>query len=153
VSDSNLPNNALRLKTLLKEANVKSTRLDTTRRLIMYGGRTRDWTFIVNIFNGWLHVRTYVCEIPTAAGLCAELLDAAMTANYKMSLTKFVKADELALELEYRDEHLDATVIGSLLALALANAEEYYPRLFRIVSGDSVLHALSGDPLVESGSG
>jgi hypothetical protein len=28
--------------------------------------------------------------------------------------------------------------------LVLRNAEEYYPRLFRVVSGDGVLAALSG---------
>jgi len=132
-----------RLKSLLKEAGLKSTRLDATRRLIIFPGRTRDWTFVANIFNGWLHVHTYVCEIPQTAGLRAELLDVAMTANQAMSLTKFSKGESIILELEYRDEHVDGAVLGSLLSRALTNAEEYYPRLFRTVSGDGVLAALS----------
>jgi hypothetical protein len=109
----------------------------------MYTGRTRDWSFYVNLTNGWLHVHTYVCEIPQAANLRAELLDAAMVANQRMSLTKLVKTDSLVLELEYREEHVDAEVLGNLLGLALSNAEEYYPRLFRIVSGDAVLESLA----------
>jgi hypothetical protein len=60
-----------------------------------------------------------------------------------MSLTKFTKADNLILELEYREEHLDAQVLNHLLQLMHANAEEYYPRLFRVVTGDSVLESLA----------
>ena len=66
-----------------------------------------------------------------------------MAANHKMSLGKFVKGEGLMLEIEYRAEHVDSEVIGNLMGLALANAEEYYPRLFRIVSGDAVLESLS----------
>jgi hypothetical protein len=143
MSDDHIPSNGLRLKSLLKEAAIQSTRLDATRRLVMYTGRTRDWSFYVNLHNGWLHVHTYLCEIPQAANLRAELLDAAMVANQRMSLTKFVKTDALVLELEYREEHVDAEVLGNLIGLALSNAEEYYPRLFRIVSGDAVLESLA----------
>lgn len=142
MSDNNSPSNAQRLKTLFKEAGIKSTRLDATRRLVQYHGRTRDWTFIANIYNGWFHVSAYVCEIPTAPGLRADLLDTAMVANQKMSLTKFVKSNALWLELEYRDEHIGATDAGNLLGLLFSNAEEYYPRLFRIVTGDAVLASL-----------
>ena len=147
MNDNQQPSNGLRLKALLNEAGLKSTRLDSSRRLVTFQGRTRDWSFVANIYNGWVHVQTYVCEIPDAAGLRAELLDAAMLANQTMSLTKFTKSSTLVLEMEYREEHVDAQVLGSLLSLILANAEEYYPRLFRIVSGDAVLESLDGTAL------
>ncbi len=150
MSDEHSPSNGLRLKSLLKEAAIQSTRLDARRRLVMYTGRTRDWSFYVDLNDAWLHVHTYVCEIPQAANLRAELLDAAMVANARMSLTKFVKTDGLVLELEYRQEHVDAEVLGNLIGLALANAEEYYPRLFRIVSGDAVLESLADDTVAQA---
>ncbi len=142
MSDNNIRSNSLRLATLLKESNTTSFRLDATRRIVTIGGRTREWSFVCNIANEWLHIYTYVCEIPAAAGLRAELLDAAMQANEPMSLAKFTKGAGLFLELQYRDEHLDAAVLHGLLGLMLSNAEEYYPRLFRIVSGDAALNAL-----------
>ena len=42
MNDNQQPGNALRLKTLLKEAGLKSTRLDASRRLVIFPGRTRD---------------------------------------------------------------------------------------------------------------
>lgn len=115
----------------------------------MFSGRTRDWSLSVNIHNGWLHVATYVCEIPEANGLRADLFDAAMTANQAMSLTKFVKGSGLIFEFEYRDEHLDAETLRNLIGLALSNLEQWYPRMFRIVSGDAALACIAGGgPLV-----
>lgn len=150
VIDDTSSNAAQRLKTLLKEAGYKSTRLDTTRRLVMFSGRTRDWTLSANISNGWLHVATYVCEVPDANGVRAELLDLAMTANQAMSLTKFVKGAGLVFEFEYRIEHVDADVLRNLLSLALTNLEEWYPKLFRVVSGDAALACIAGGgPLIE----
>ncbi len=143
MSDNQQPSNGLRLKALLKETGFKSTRLDASRRLVGFPGRTREWMFVANIYNDWLHIQTYVCEIPTAPGLRAELLDAAMVANHTSSMTKFVKSSAaLVLELEYRAEHVDAQVLSNLFSLILTNAEEYYPRLYRVVSGDAVLDSL-----------
>jgi hypothetical protein len=142
VNDNQQPSNVSRLKALLKEAGLKSIRLDATRRVVTFTGRTRDWTFIANIYNGWLHVYTYVCEVPDASGLRNDLLDAAMAANQTMSLTKFSKNSGLVLELEYRDEHIDGEIVKNLFSLILANAEEYYPRMFRVVSGDAALGLL-----------
>jgi hypothetical protein len=69
------------------------------------------------------------------------------TANQTMSLTKFVKSSALYLELEYRDEHIDPEVVKNIFGLIHSNAEEYYPRLFRIVSGDAVLDSLAAPSL------
>ena len=144
MNDNNIRGNGLRLKNLLKECGATSFRLDATRRVVMFGGRTREWSLVCNIANDWLHIYTCVCEIPQAGGLRSDLLDAAMQANEPMSLSKFTKGvTGLFLELQYRDEHVDAAVLQSLLGLMLTNAEEYYPRLFRIVSGDAALSALS----------
>jgi hypothetical protein len=143
VNENRTPDGSARLKALLKETGLKSTRLDARRRLVSFRGQTREWSFVAGLNNNWLHIHTYVCEIPDAAGLRGELLDVAMTANKAMSLTKFSKSNGLVLELEYREEHLDTRVLGNLFALAMGNAEEYYPRLFRIVSGDAVLAKLS----------
>ncbi len=147
VNNNQPPSDGLRLKTLLKDAGIKSSRLDSTRRLALFRGRTRDWSFSTTLTNGWFYARAYVCEIPEAAGLRAELLDAAMVTNQSMSLTKFVKADALFIELDYREEHLQPGVMGNLLGLLVSNADEYYPRLFRIVTGDAVLEALESTGL------
>lgn len=149
MNDDTSANDAQRLKSLLKEAGYKSTRLDASRRLVMFSGRTRDWTLSANITNGWLHIVTYVCEVPEANGLRAELFDMAMTANQVMSLTKFVKGFGLVFEFEYRAEHVDAETLRNLIGLALSNLEEWYPKLFRVVSGDAALACIAGGgPLV-----
>ena len=152
MDNNNSPSNGLRLKTLFKEAGIKSTRLDASRRVATFAGRTRDWSFIANLYNGWLHVQTYVCEIPGAAGLRAELLDVAMVANQTMSLTKFVKSSALYLEVEYREEHVTPESLNNLIGLLHSNAEEYYPGLFRVVSGDAVLESLAPPSLTNAAS-
>ena len=116
----------------------------------MFTGRTRDWSFSENAYNGWFHAHAYVCEVPAAGGLRAELFDAMMVANQNMSLTKFVKSSGLYLEFEYRLEHLDGGTVSNLFGLAIDQAEEYYPRLFRVVTGDSVLDALEKRSVIAS---
>lgn len=98
VSDNTIPSNGLRLKTLLKEAGLKSTHVDASRRLVIFPRAHAHWTFFVSVYNGWLFIHTYVCEIPEVSGLRSQLFDAAMIANQSMSLTKFVKSVALALE-------------------------------------------------------
>jgi hypothetical protein len=117
VNENQSPDGSTRLKALLKETGLKSTRLDACRRLVSFRGHTRDWTFVASLYNSWLHIHTYVCEIPDPPGLRAELLDAALAANQAMSLTKFSKSDGLIPEMEYREEHLDAQVLGNLCSL------------------------------------
>ena len=142
MADNDVPNTSNQLRKLLKEAGLRSSRLDASRRLVMFTGRTRDWSFSVNLYNGWFHAHAYVCEVPAASGLRAEIFDAMMVANQKMSLTKFVKSSGLYLEFEYRLEHLDGGTVSNLFGLAVEQVEEHYPRLFHLVTGDSVLDAL-----------
>ncbi len=150
VADNDVPNTSNQLRKLLKEAGLRSSRVDASRRLVMFTGRTRDWSFSVSIYNGWFHAHAYVCEVPAASGLRAELFDAMMVANQKMSLTKFVKSTGLYLEFEYRLEHLDGGTVSNLFGLAVEQVEEHYPRLFRLVTGDSVLDALEKQTAIAS---
>lgn len=150
MADNEFPNTSNQLRKLLKEAGLRSSRLDASRRLVMFTGRTRDWSFSVNLYNGWFHAHAYVCEVPAASGLRAEIFDAMMVANQKMSLTKFVKSSGLYLEFEYRLEHLDGGTVSNLFGLAVEQVEERYPRLFRLVTGDSVLDALEKQTAIAS---
>ena len=150
MADNDVPNTSNQLRKLLKEAGLRSSRLDASRRLVMFTGRTRDWSFSVNLYNGWFHAHTYVCEVPAASGLRAEIFDAMMVANQKISLTKFVKSSGLYLEFEYRLEHLDGGTVSNLFGLAVEQVEEHYPRLFRLVTGDSVLDALEKQTAIAS---
>ena len=150
MADNEFPNTSNQLRKLLKEAGLRSSRLDASRRLVLFTGGTRDWSFSVNLYNGWFHAHAYVCEVPVASGLRAEIFDAMMVANQKMSLTKFVKSSGLYLEFEYRLEHLDGGTVSNLFGLAVEQVEEHYPRLFRLVTGDSVLDALEKQTAIAS---
>ena len=150
MADNEFPNTSNQLRKLLKEAGLRSSRLDASCRLVMFTGRTRDWSFSVNLYNGWFHAHAYVCEVPVASGLRAEIFDAMMVANQKISLTKFVKSSGLYLEFEYRLEHLDGGTVSNLFGLAVEQVEEHYPRLFRLVTGDSVLDALEKQTAIAS---
>ena len=61
--------------------------------------------------------------VPAASGLRAEIFDAMMVANQKMSLTKFVKSSGLYLEFEYRLEHLDGGTVSNFFGLAVEQAK------------------------------
>jgi hypothetical protein len=142
------PNNpqseaSARLKNLLKEAGLVSFRLDRLRRGLSYHGRSREWLIVAGLSPDWLHIYTLVCDIPEEAGLRTRLFEATMQANTAMTLTKFAaRPAGLVLEIDYRSEHLDATVLGNLLGHLFWAAEEQYPKIFRIVSGDETLKAL-----------
>lgn len=131
-----------RLKVLLKGAGIKSFRMEGGRRVAYFLGRTREWTVVMAFGNGWFSAYSYVCELPPEAGLRMRLLEAVIQANRRMSLTKFSDGSGLMLEVEYRSEHLDPEVLKNLLNHFYTNAEEFYPQLFRIVSGDEVLKSL-----------
>jgi hypothetical protein len=66
-----------------------------------------------------------------------------MQANRSCSLVKFgISGTCLNLELDYRAEHVDETVLANLVNLVHTVAEQQYPRIFRIVNGDDVLESL-----------
>lgn len=143
------PDEAQRLRSLLKEAGYTSSRIDRHRRALLFMGRTREWTIVARMHDGWLNIYTHVCQLPTEPGVRARLLETVMTLNQRLLLTKFVSSATLVLELDYRTEHVDVEVLKNLVGLLYAAAEEYYPRIFCIASGDDVLEALGDVKLVD----
>jgi hypothetical protein len=137
------PEASARLRSLLKEAGLVSFRVDNLRRGLSYRGRSREWLIVACLTAEWLHVYTLVCDIPEEAGLRARLFETTMRANTAMTLTKFAAPPQgLVLEIDYRAEHVDAMVLRNLLGYLHWAAEEHYPKVFRIVSGDETLKAL-----------
>ncbi|MBV9645843.1 MAG: hypothetical protein JO043_00085 [Candidatus Eremiobacteraeota bacterium] len=60
-----------------------------------------------------------------------------------MNLAKFATVGKsLVLEADYRSEHVDEDVLPQLLTFLVTIAEEQYPAIFRIISGDETLDAL-----------
>jgi hypothetical protein len=132
-----------RLRKLLREADITSFRIDATQLGVSYTGRVRDWLIAVRLNEHWFNAYTRVCDLPAEVGLRARLLDYAMDANRRMSLTKLISSSGgLLLEIDYRAEHVGSAEVGNLIGLLHHNAESYYPRVFRIVSGDETLEAL-----------
>jgi hypothetical protein len=134
---------AARLKKQLAVAGFPSFRLGPDARGIAVGGRHRDWLVAVSDADDWLHATTVVCRMPAEAGAQTRLLLHVMRLNRTLNLVKFSLSDkELSLEADYRAQHADNTVTGELLRHLTAVAEEQYPAIFRIISGDDVLKAL-----------
>jgi hypothetical protein len=135
---------SVRLKSLLREAGLKSTRLRGGERNIPFIGRTREWMYVARMDADWLNLYVMVCALPEEAGLRARLFQTVAALNAKMRLAKFSEAGgRLILEVDYRAEHLDGMVLKNLVGLLHAVAEEHYPRIFRVVTGDEVLDALA----------
>jgi hypothetical protein len=132
------------LKALLKEAAFVSYRLDDGVRGLPLSGRAREWLFVVRLTADWCYVWTYVCELPQEPGLRARLLALAMDENGRLTGVKFSASagTRLVLEIEYRADDVDGDTLAALVRILHANAEEAYPKVFRIVSGDETLAAL-----------
>ncbi len=145
VSDNERNDSPDTLLRLIQEANLESLEGAAGRRIVLYNGRYRDWSLSINLGSNWLTVQTYVCEVPKIATLRAALFAEAMAINHAIALGKFATSGALTLEAEYRAEHVDAGVLGNILSLLVETAEEYYPRLFRAVSGDATLGAIESD--------
>ncbi len=111
---------------------------------VSFPSHLREWLVRIMLTDAWLMLRTFVMNLPEPAPRRAALLEAAMQANGRLSLTKFSLADatSLCLELEYRAEHTDAAVLQNLIGLVVKVGDAEYPPLFRIASGDAALEAL-----------
>jgi hypothetical protein len=137
------PDAALRLKTLLKGAGLRSFRLDATHRGINFSGRSREWLVAARLTPDWLNLAITVCTLPELTSARDRLLAWAMGRNRSIALLKFaVYENLLLLEADYRAEHLDADVLGNIIGLLNSTAEEQYPAIFRITNGDDVLEKL-----------
>ena len=127
----------------MREADIRSFRLDESARHAAFTGRTRDWTLTYRLREGWFMLTSFLCALPEEPALRARLLDHAMRANARLSLVKFA-ANETALTLdcEYRAAHVDREVVAELTGFMLRTLNDVYPALFRIVTGDDVLAQL-----------
>lgn len=131
-----------RLRALLREAELTSFRIDETTRGLSYSGRSREWLVAARLNEHWFNAYTRVCDVPEESNLKMRLMEAVLDMNRSMSLSKFIFSHGLVLEIDYRAEHLDAEMVGNLIGLLHANAETYYPKIFRIVSGNETLKQL-----------
>jgi hypothetical protein len=75
--------------------------------------------------------------------MLARLLEWAMQTNRTIALAKFrLFGQNIALELDYRAEHVDEAVLANLVSLVHSLAEVTYPKVFRIVKGGRRLGTL-----------
>ncbi len=133
-------NDRRKLKALLNANQYVGTRFGERAYDLPFGGRFRDWHMRAHFHNSWLALTTYVMAVPESESLRAKLACRLLELNDAMSLAKFTKSGEtLTLDLEYREEHVDAAVFRNLLSLLHCLAEEHYPELFRIAAGDATL--------------
>ena len=133
-------NDRRKLKALLDANQYVGARFGERGYDLPFSGRFRDWHVRAHFHNSWLALTTYVMALPESESLRAKLACLLLELNDAMSLAKFTKSGEtLTLDLEYRQEHIDATVLRNLMSLLHALAEEHYPELFRIAAGDATL--------------
>ncbi len=132
-----------KLKKLLEANQYVAQRFGPSGYALAFAGRLRDWQVRAHINDGWLALRTYVMALPQPPGLRATFTERLLELNDVMSVAKFTKSGNVVtLDLEYREEHVDATVLGNLLGLLQSLADEHYPELFRIAAGDATLASL-----------
>jgi hypothetical protein len=139
-----------RLKKMLTEAGLRSQRLGVGTRGIIFAGRDREWFLAVQLTDDWLNVATTFCEVPDEPGMRGPLFEHTMRLNRALTLLKFVTVEKsLVLELDYRAEHVDGVVLANLIGHVLSCAQDQYPAVFRIVSGDATLQALEASMLAQ----
>jgi hypothetical protein len=134
----------LRLRSLLSDADLSARQVGGAAYDVCIPATLREWVVNVRMTETWMNLRTYVLTVPATPAARARLLEAALLANGRTSLTKFSLDDDssLCLELEYRQEHLDSSVLRNLVCLAVKVAEAEYPRFFRIATSEPQLAAL-----------
>lgn len=149
--------NRRRLKSLISANNYKAFHVVAASYMMPFGGKYRDWQVRTHIQNGWLCFSAQIMELPETVGVRNALLEKVLELNGAISLAKFsCGGNALRLELEYRDEHMDASVFGNLTSYYHGLLEQHYPELFRIASGAATLTALQNAferPSLPSGRG
>ncbi len=131
-----------RLKSLATGAGFSVRRYSSGYELSFHG-KYRDFDVRCVLGGGWLHMSVYILQLPPAGVTRSKLLEHAAELNLAIPLAKFTKSDDvLRLDLEYRDEHVDSPVFENLTNLLRQLAEEHYPEIFRIVSGQEALQSL-----------
>ncbi|MFY9780486.1 MAG: hypothetical protein WAJ85_08250 [Candidatus Baltobacteraceae bacterium] len=132
-----------RLKALLDEGDFNVKPVGSAIYDVSFRGQLREWTVTTRLTETWILLRTYVMRLPESAQIRTTLLQTALEINGDLPLGKLsIEGDSLYLDIEYRTEHLDSSVLGNLLRLVVQVGDDEYPRLFRIASGDTMLKAL-----------
>jgi hypothetical protein len=143
MEQNDAPRNRRALKALLDANGYRAHRISDCGYEVPFSGKLRDWHIRARIYNGWLSLNTYLMEIPAKGPQRSELLERMLEVNDVMNIAKFSKSQEtLSLDVEYREEHVDAAAFNGLILLMHSLCEQYYPELFRIASGDSALESL-----------
>jgi hypothetical protein len=134
----------LRLRSLLSDANLSAKPLGGATYDVCVPANLREWVVNVRMTEAWVALRAFVMNVPESAQRRKALLETAMLANGRASLTKFSLSDDstLCIELEYRQEHLDSEVLRNLVYLLVQVAEDEYPRFFRVATAEAALDSL-----------
>jgi hypothetical protein len=141
--NSSNPPSTTDLKGKLWAAGFKSTRLNERTRGVVFCGRVREWLVAVTEAGAWLNLAVTFCSVPDEPGLRSRLIERAMERNRWLGLLKFGALNQmLVFELDYRWDHVDANVLAELIRYIVTTADDEYPAVFRIVSGDAALDAL-----------
>jgi hypothetical protein len=133
-----------RLSAMLEEAGLRAKRVAASSYDVMFTSDLREWAVNIRLNDSWVMLRTFVMALPAGAPRRLALLEAALQANATLSLAKFSATEDrsLAVDLEYRDEHLNAETLRNLIGLVVRVGDDHYPKLFRIATGDTALEAL-----------
>gem|GEM_PF-1351302 len=133
-----------RLSGMLKEAGLRAKRAGASSYDVMFTSDLRQWAVNIRLNDAWVMLRTFVMVLPPSAPRRLALLEAALQANAALSLAKFSATEDssLFIDLEYRDEHLNAETLHNLIGLVVRVGDDNYPKLFRVATGDMTLEAL-----------
>ncbi|MGZ3523041.1 MAG: YbjN domain-containing protein [Vulcanimicrobiaceae bacterium] len=135
--------NRRKLKSLIDANDYTAHRIDECGFEIPFTGKLRGWNIRAHLYNGWLSLSAFLMMLPSEGSARNALLERLLEVNDIISVAKFSKRqDVLTLDLEYREEHIDAEVFRNMVGLVYSRCEEYYAELFRIASGDASLVAL-----------
>jgi len=135
--------NRRKLRALLSRAGYTATPVAKAVFEMAFGGKFRSWHIRVGLANGWLTFHVYFMDLPTIPSVRAALFERLAEINDDISVAKFVKSgDALTLDMEYREEHVDAEVMRNLVGMLLSHCEGRYLEVLRIVTGDRALQQL-----------
>jgi hypothetical protein len=132
-----------RLKALLDEGDFNAKQVGSATYNVSFRGKLREWAVVTRLTGDWVLLRSYVMRLPHSAPVRSMLFQTALEINGALPLGKLsIEGDGLYLEVEYRSEHLNSSLLGNLLGLLVDVGDAEYPRLFRIAAGDMILKAL-----------
>jgi hypothetical protein len=142
-SDMAKPSDSAGLKRAIRAAGYEYQTVDRTRIELLFAGPYRSWTIRASLNEHWLSLGAYVCSVPDLAGRRAALADVLLRLNDENSLTKYsFHQSDVYLELQYRHDHMNGETMSGLIGLMLACADDDYPRIARVLTGDDALERL-----------